>query len=102
MNVRYVCRNKECPAAKEGIIYAYGWLFVRNLVTGDGKVATCPECGGKLGVAATVNQGVKGSTHLKRVYRRRVAKTYRTEPKLGRRKTARKKAALRKYVGSKS
>ncbi len=102
MNVKYVCRNKECPASKEGTIYAYGWLFVRNLVTGDGKVATCPECRGKLGVAVTVNQSVKGSTHLKRVYRRRVAKTYSTGPKLGHGKTARKKAAPRKYVGGKS
>lgn len=102
MNVRYVCRNKECPAGKEGMIYAYGWLFVRNLVTGDSKVATCPECRGKLGVAATVNQGIKGSTHLKRVNRRRVAKTYSTGPNLGQRKTVRKKSAQRKYVGGKS
>ena len=102
MNVKYACRNKECPAAKKGATYAYGWLFVRNLVTGDGKVATCPECRVKLGVAATVNQSVKGGTHLKRIARRRVAKTYSTGPTLGHRKTARKKAAPRKYVGGKS
>lgn len=102
MNVKYVCRNKGCPAAREGMIYAYDWLFVRNLMTGDGEVATCPECRGKLGVAAAVNQSIKGSTHLKTVYRRRVARTYSSGQKLGQRKTGRKKPAPRKYVGRKS